>query len=329
MIYQFDNSTYLLSVKKVHPIAAPGCGKIARLIKVVFEAYRWVNEETVTRCEEERIAQYIYLILSEGHSWQTQDDQDRRFLEALGLPPRLDLSVDIKKELTGRWIEGRPGPPGPDGFNSLEEFKAIESPVATAVHAASPVSGFASTSAVASVDSGAQAECASSQGIACKSHSTKTSECSDLLLELGRLPDRIVERIQPLIASGVTSPGSDMSQRPSRTAEMASQPDVPELAPGPESPRTEPCLNAKPRWDAVLRRLTWNGEPVASYRRSAPNQATILSAFEEEGWPTRIDDPLSPGQLRQTLKDLQKKLKDAPITFRADGTGEGILWTIG
>lgn len=116
------------------------------------------------------------------------------------------------------------------------------------------------------------------------------------------------------------------------------EPDVPERAPGPESPRIEPCLNAslryeigvmKPRWDAVLRVLTWNNANVVAYARLAPNQAMILSAFEEEGWPTRIDDPLPRGQLRQTLKDLQKKFKDAPITFRADGTGEGILWTIG
>ena len=101
------------------------------------------------------------------------------------------------------------------------------------------------------------------------------------------------------------------------------EPDVPERALGPE-----PCLNAKPRWDAILRVLTWNNKTVGAYARRAPNQAMILSAFEEEGWPTRIDDPLPRGRLRQTLKDLQKKFKDAPITFRADGTGEGILWTI-
>jgi hypothetical protein len=75
-----------------------------------------------------------------------------------------------------------------------------------------------------------------------------------------------------------------------------------------------------------LRSLTWNGEPVASYTRSAPNQARILSAFEEEGWPARIDDPLAPGILRQTLKDLQEKFRDTPIAFFADGTGTGIRW---
>ena len=94
------------------------------------------------------------------------------------------------------------------------------------------------------------------------------------------------------------------------------EPDVSELAPGPEAPRIEPCLNAKPRWDADLRVLTWHNKPMGAYARPALNQEKILSAFEEEGWPTRIDDPLPPGRLRQTLKDLQKKFKDAPITFR-------------
>ena len=36
-----------------------------------------------------------------------------------------------------------------------------------------------------------------------------------------------------------------------------------------------------------------------------------------------MDDPLPPGRLRQTLKDLQKKFKDAPITFRARRDRQG------
>ena len=82
----------------------------------------------------------------------------------------------------------------------------------------------------------------------------------------------------------------------------------------------------RPRWNGVLLSLTWNGETVARYTRPAPNQVKILSAFEEEGWPPRIDDPLTPGSLRQTLKDLQKKFRDSPIAFCGDGTATGILW---
>jgi hypothetical protein len=224
MIYTFAHADYLLSVKKVRQTEAPGCGKIARLIKVVFEIYRLDEEHKVVRCDEERIAQHVYLTLSEGHFWQTQDDHDSRFLEALGLPPMLDLSVDLEKELTGRWIKGRPGPPGPDGFNPLEEFKAIPSPVPAVFHHGPPASGVASTSVVSLADSLASAECPSRQGTAGTVHesiSTEALDRSELLSKLERLPDQIMERIQPLIASGVSGCVDDMTDRPSPAAENA------------------------------------------------------------------------------------------------------------
>ena len=52
----------------------------------------------------------------------------------------------------------------------------------------------------------------------------------------------------------------------------------------------------------------------------------ILEAFEESGWPEKIDDPLPPGTLRHTIKDLQKSFEGTPITFGGDGTGEGVCW---
>lgn len=82
----------------------------------------------------------------------------------------------------------------------------------------------------------------------------------------------------------------------------------------------------RPHWDAVLRCLTWDGKVVAEYRRPARSQTTILSAFEEEGWPRQIYDPLTGGKLRQTLKDLQEKFQYTPIEFEADGTGSAIRW---
>jgi hypothetical protein len=33
---------------------------------------------------------------------------------------------------------------------------------------------------------------------------------------------------------------------------------------------------------------------VKEFKLPAPNQETILTAFQEEGWPPRIDDPLPP-----------------------------------
>jgi hypothetical protein len=56
-------------------------------------------------------------------------------------------------------------------------------------------------------------------------------------------------------------------------------------------------------------------------------------AFEEEGWPPRIDDPLPPSpeidaksRLRYTIKSLNKRQKKQLIHFMGDGSGEGIMW---
>ena len=60
-------------------------------------------------------------------------------------------------------IEGLPGPPGPDGFNPLEEFKAIQSPVPTVFHSTPPASTIAWIPAVSLADTSASADCPSRQ----------------------------------------------------------------------------------------------------------------------------------------------------------------------
>ena len=152
-------------------------------------------------------------------------------------------------------------------------------------------------------------------------------------LRLGGAASQSADRGAVRLATPVRGPYETNSARCDHLirprSKGASELDVPELAPGPESPRIEPCLNAKPRWDADLRVLTWNNKARGGLCPPVLNQEKIRLLFQEEGWPIRIDDPLPPGRLRQTLKDLQKKFKDAPITFRRDGTGKGIRWTIG
>src|SRR6185312_7853921 len=49
-----------------------------------------------------------------------------------------------------------------------------------------------------------------------------------------------------------------------------------------------------PVWDAERREVRYRDEIVKRYRVPAPNQELILAAFEEEGWPQLIDDPLPP-----------------------------------
>ncbi len=72
---------------------------------------------------------------------------------------------------------------------------------------------------------------------------------------------------------------------------------------------------------------------VKRYIYSSPNQEAVLTAFDEEGWPRRIHDPLRPvagkdskRRLRDTIGTLNVKQENCLIRFRAAGTGEHVIW---
>jgi hypothetical protein len=88
-----------------------------------------------------------------------------------------------------------------------------------------------------------------------------------------------------------------------------------------------------PAWDAERRILSFAGQVVKQFKWHAVNQETILSAFQEEGWPVRIDDPLPPvdsldvkRRLNETIKSLNRSQSQSLIRFRGDGTGQGVIW---
>jgi hypothetical protein len=91
-----------------------------------------------------------------------------------------------------------------------------------------------------------------------------------------------------------------------------------------------------PRWDPARRELIVDGQLVKRFRVPAPNQEAVLAAFEEEGWPSRVFDPLSPKddvepkrRLQETIKALNCSRLARVIRFCGDGTGQGILWEWG
>ncbi|PHR86470.1 MAG: hypothetical protein COA78_37910, partial [Blastopirellula sp.] len=95
---------------------------------------------------------------------------------------------------------------------------------------------------------------------------------------------------------------------------------------------SNPCL---PTWDADRRLLRINGTIVKRFKWTASNQEAILATFEEDGWPARIDDPLSPQpeqcpkrRLSDTIKCLNRKQQNKLIHFRGDGTGEAVTWEL-
>ena len=88
-----------------------------------------------------------------------------------------------------------------------------------------------------------------------------------------------------------------------------------------------------PRWDSNLRQLLFKGCVVKRFRLPASNQEAVLAAFEVEGWPTSIDDPLPflpkhrpKERLHATIRCLNANHENRLIRFRGNGTGEAVLW---
>jgi hypothetical protein len=100
-----------------------------------------------------------------------------------------------------------------------------------------------------------------------------------------------------------------------------------------EDPAVAVCTAGRPRWDADRQELRFGSDLVKQYKVPAPNQEMILAAFEEEGWPQRIDDPIPPAgdsdpkrRLHDTIVSLNRKQKRRRIRFLGDGSGEGVRW---
>jgi hypothetical protein len=87
----------------------------------------------------------------------------------------------------------------------------------------------------------------------------------------------------------------------------------------------------KPEWEPALGELRYRGQVVKQFHRSAPNQECILNAFQELGWPERVDDPLPKERgagglerLRETVKSLNRG--QHVLHFRVEPDGRGVRW---
>ena len=90
-----------------------------------------------------------------------------------------------------------------------------------------------------------------------------------------------------------------------------------------------------PEWDRDRQELRLGQKIIKQFKVRAGNQEAILAAFQEEGWPVRIDDPLSPRpdmeskrRLHDTINSLNRNQKEFLIRFAGDGTGQGIRWEL-
>lgn len=97
----------------------------------------------------------------------------------------------------------------------------------------------------------------------------------------------------------------------------------------------KPASGPTPCWDSVLRELRLGERLVKQYKLPAPNQEAILAAFEEEGWPRRIDDPIpgnaghdSRDRFRDAIKKLNRHQVQHLIQFQGDGSSTGVRWCL-
>lgn len=91
----------------------------------------------------------------------------------------------------------------------------------------------------------------------------------------------------------------------------------------------------RPKWDRERQELRVGEIVVKQYKVPAANQETILAAFEEEGWPVRLDDPLPPHpeqdskrRLHDTIVSLNRNQRNPVIRFSGDGSGQGVRWQL-
>lgn len=91
----------------------------------------------------------------------------------------------------------------------------------------------------------------------------------------------------------------------------------------------------RPCWDADLRQLRLGDWIVKEFRQPSARQVAVLSAFQAQGWPPRINDPLSAtdvgnvqGLLHYTIQNLNRNQLWKLIHFFGDGTRRGVCWRL-
>jgi hypothetical protein len=125
--YRFPPALYHLCVQKVDVQSAPGAGILRRVVKLVFAVFCAGPDGRLVRCIQDRLAEVVILVLTKEGTWEPLDE-DRPLLVALGAPQSLNHADDVEEILSGHWIEGRPGPADPEGFNCLVDYRPIDPP---------------------------------------------------------------------------------------------------------------------------------------------------------------------------------------------------------
>jgi hypothetical protein len=165
-------------------------------------------------------------------------------------------------------------------------------------------------------------------------HGVETTIPGDQRRSFRTLPARIVcsRTFYTLAKEGFTAL-SRLGLSPNH-AQGEPEPPREEHANGHEAAATG-SVEPRPIWDGEQRELRFAGQLIKRFRVPAANQERILAAFEEEGWPAGIDDPLSPEgeqdpirRLQATIKSLNRNQLHPLVRFRGNGNGDRICWDV-
>jgi hypothetical protein len=160
----------------------------------------------------------------------------------------------------------------------------------------------------------------------CGKHSL-AAQCCFILTQDGVAAAR---SIAPLVPVGGTVPVLGVSD-----GHAVQEPSFAQVgAPRSNGALVSPSRNGStPSWDKDRRMLRYGTDLVKQFKVPAPNQELVLEAFEEEHWPTRIDDPLPvhanidpKRRLHDTINSLNRNQRVTLLRFLGDGSGEGIFW---
>ena len=84
-------------------------------------------------------------------------------------------------------------------------------------------------------------------------------------------------------------------------------------------------VEEKPVWDKDKQELRLGGRVLKQYENKAENQTLVLAAFQEQGWPERVDSPFAANEVQRLHGTLGELNKIPGIRFCGDGYG-GIRW---
>ena len=131
----------------------------------------------------------------------------------------------------------------------------------------------------------------------------------------------------------LSTSGADLARRLAQGNALPARRDDRSLADPPALAIASPPLPRPPKWDRDRQELRIGAAVIKRFKIPSAHEETILAAFEELGWPPRIDDPLPPcddpsgkWRLQEAIEALNRNQTQRLLRFTPDATARGVRW---